>query len=178
MLSVRVFIALGALTGLAAGAAIVYAQGGSAITATPVVQKTPLPPQVEDIWKPAPTPKGGVAWSLLESTKEITRIENQIIYSRPDFPPAVRALEGKRIRVAGYMMALEKGAKQKRFVLLAYPPGCPFHFHALPDQFIEVLATTPVTLNEEDVTVVSGVLELTGEDERGIFYRLKQAKAD
>lgn len=176
MLSIRVFVALGALTGLAVGAGIAGAGGG--LQPTPVLETTPLPQQVEDIWKPAPTPKGGVAWSLLESTREITRLDKGIIYSKPVFPSEVKALAGKRIRVAGYMMALEKGPKQKHFVLLAYPPGCPFHFHALPNQFIEIYADTPVTLNEEDVTVVSGVLELLGHDERGIFYRMKQAKAD
>jgi hypothetical protein len=166
------------LTGLAIGAVIANAYGSPAAKLTPVLEIKPLPPKVEDVWKPAPTPKDGVAWSVLESTREITRTEKGIIYSKPAFPPAVRALKGKRIRVAGYMMALEKGAKQKHFALLAYPPGCPFHFHALPNQFIEVYADTPVTLNEEDVTVVSGVLELIGEDERGIFYRLKKGKAE
>lgn len=28
---------------------------------------------VEDVWKPAATPKGGVSWAVLEATKEQTR---------------------------------------------------------------------------------------------------------
>jgi hypothetical protein len=134
-------------------------------------------PAVEDIWQPAPTPRGGVAWSLLESTEETTRTVDGVIYSRPVFPQAVRALAGRRIVMAGYMMPLEPGATQRHFVLMAYPPGCPFHFHALPNQFIEVYADTAVPLNEMDATVVSGVLELTGEDESGVFFRLRQARA-
>jgi hypothetical protein len=58
-------------------------------------------------------------------------------------------------------------------VLLAYPPGCPFHFHAVPNQFIEVYADIPFPTNETRMIVVSGVLELTGQDESGIFYRMK-----
>ncbi len=132
---------------------------------------------VEDIWKPAATPRGGVSWEVLESTRETTRTDDQgYIVSKPVFPQQVRALEGKRIKVAGWMMPLEAGASQRRFVLLAYPPGCPFHFHAAPMQFIEVLASTPFETDEVNAHIVSGVLELTGEDESGIFYRLRNAR--
>lgn len=134
-------------------------------------------PAVEDIWQPAPTPRGGVSWALLESTEETTRIADGVIYSRPVFPANVRALAGRRITVAGYMMPLENGATQRHFVLMAYPPGCPFHFHALPDQFIEVYADQGVRLNETEATIITGVLELTGEDESGVFFRLRNARA-
>lgn len=69
-----------------------------------------------------------------------------------------------------------RARKQKHFVLLAYPPGCPFHFHALSNQFIEVYADTPFPTNESRVLVVRGVLKLTGQDESGIFYRMRGAK--
>ncbi|MEP3225629.1 MAG: DUF3299 domain-containing protein [Parasphingorhabdus sp.] len=131
---------------------------------------------VEDIWKPAATPKGGVSWKTLEATGEKTRKDKQgYIRSKPIFAPKVKALNGKRIKVAGWMMPLQNSAKQSNFVLLAYPPGCPFHFHAAPTQFIEVEADIPFPTNEKKVHVVSGVLELTGQDESGIFYRLKAA---
>jgi hypothetical protein len=87
----------------------------------------------------------------------------------------VKALAGKRVRVAGFMMPLENAAKQSHFVLLAYPPGCPFHMHAGPDQFIEVRASKPFPVEVERAIVVEGVLELTGEDESGIFFRLMGA---
>lgn len=134
-------------------------------------------PPVDDVWKPAATPPGGTSWRLLESTGETTRTDAQgFIVSKPIFPAQVKALAGKRIKVAGWMMPLSAGAKQKRFVLLGYPPGCPFHFHAAPNQFIEVFAETPFPTNETKVFVVSGVLELTGYDESGIFYRLRNAR--
>lgn len=134
-------------------------------------------PAVDDVWKPAATPPGGTSWKVLESTGETTRTDAQgFIVSKPRFTPQVKALEGKRIKVAGWMMPLSAGAKQKRFVLLGYPPGCPFHFHAAPNQFIEVFADTPFPTDENKLFVVSGVLELTGYDESGIFYRLRAAK--
>lgn len=132
---------------------------------------------VEDIWKPAATPKGGVSWKTLEATGETTRKDAEgYILSKPVFTSRVRALEGKRIKVAGWMMPLENAGKQKHFVLLGYPPGCPFHFHAAPTQFIEVYADTPFTTNETKMITVSGVLELTGEDESGIFYRMRKSR--
>lgn len=132
---------------------------------------------IKDVWKPASTPKGGVSWQLLESTKETTRkAPDGYIRSKPVFPAAVQALNGKRVRVAGFMMPLENASKQKHFVLMAYPPGCPFHTHALPNQFIEVNADQAFGVEIEQAIVVDGVLELTGMDESGIFYRMKAAR--
>lgn len=122
-------------------------------------------------------PQRGVLWTLLESTGETTRKDTQgYIVSKPKFPPQVKALAGKRIIVAGWMMPRTAGRTQKHFVLLGYPPGCPFHFHAAPNQFIEVYADTPFPTSETRVFTVSGVLELTGHDESGIFYRLRAAR--
>jgi|GEM_PF-425914 len=128
---------------------------------------------IEDIWKPAPTPAGGTSWSLLEAAKEVTRTDDAgYLISYPLFTREQRALEGKRIKVSGWMDPLQVGTKQNRFVLLGYPPGCPFHFHAAPMQFIEVMASTPFDTDRTNVITVSGVLELTGYDEGGVFYRL------
>lgn len=131
--------------------------------------------QIKDVWKPASTPRGGTPWSLLETTKETQRKQDGIIYSKPVFTPQVQALRGKRIKVSGWMMPLNTSARQTRFVLLAYPPGCPFHFHAMPNQFIEVLAPAGVALNERDPVTITGTLQLTGQDESGIFYRMVAA---
>jgi uncharacterized protein len=162
--------------------ALILSAALAAVTPGAVAQNakqigTSRPPAVDDVWKPAATPPGGTSWKLLESTGETTRTDSEgFIVSKPRFTPQVKALEGKRIKVAGWMMPLTAGSKQKRFVLLGYPPGCPFHFHAAPNQFIEVYAETPFPTNETKVFVVSGVLELTGYDESGIFYRLRDAR--
>lgn len=133
---------------------------------------------VEDVWQPARTPPGGTSWQLLETTRlnDRTDPKTHIIYTKPIFPPAIHAIAGKQIKVAGWMMPLENGARQRRFVLLGYPPGCPFHMHALPNQFIEVFAAAPVPVEEMRPIVITGTLELTGHDESGIFYRLRNAR--
>lgn len=131
-----------------------------------------------DVWQPARTPPGGTSWRLLETTRLNDRTDKKtgMIFTKPTFPPAIQALAGRQIKVAGWMMPLENGARQKHFVLLGYPPGCPFHMHALPNQFIEVYAVVPVRVDEMNPTVISGTIELTGQDESGIFYRLRNAR--
>lgn len=131
----------------------------------------------KDIWQPARTPAGGVPWTLLESTRIIDGHDaNAMVFSRPAFPATIAALAGHQVVVAGYMMPLDPTAGQKHFVLMGYPPGCPFHLHALPNQFVEVYATAPIALDEVNRTVLSGTLRLTGQDESGIFYRLDKAR--
>ena len=161
-----------------AAAAVLYGLSvGVTVSLQAQVPDPKLGPPIEDIWKPAATPKGGVSWKTLEATGETTRLNEQgYILSKPLLTPEVKKLAGKRIKVAGWMMPFETASTQTRFVLLGYPPGCPFHFHAAPNQFIEVMADTPFKTDETSVHIVSGVLELTGYDESGIFYRLKASK--
>jgi hypothetical protein len=159
------------LAALAAGPAASQTAGTSA----PYTDKQIA--DLKDVWKPAATPKGGVSWQVLESTKETTRkAADGYIRSKPVFPATVQALNGKKVRVSGFMMPLENASRQKHFVLMAYPPGCPFHTHAMPNQFIEVKADEAFAVDIEQAIVVEGVLELTGMDESGIFYRMKAAK--
>jgi len=167
MIAIALLLSAAAQPGLAALSQPVSLQ--------PIAMQQGVP--IDDIWQPAATPKGGVSWKLLESTKETTRkAEDGYIRSKPVFPAGVKSLNGKRVKVAGFMMPLENASRQKHFVLLAYPPGCPFHTHAMPNQFIEVRADVAFPVEIEQAIVVEGVLELTGQDESGIFYRLKASR--
>ncbi len=129
-------------------------------------------------WRPARTPPGGTSWALLESTRLNDRTDpsTRLISTRPIFPAGVRNLSGRRITVAGWMMPLDNGARQRHFVLLGYPPGCPYHLHALPNQFIEVYSTVPIRMDEVNPITITGTLELTGHDESGVFYKLRNAR--
>ena len=138
-------------------------------------QQRPAAP-TEAVWKPADTPPGGVPWSLLESTKEITRTDTKgYIRSKPVFPAKVKALDGKSVKVAGYMMPLQNGTLQRHFVLLAYPPDCPFHLNPNPMQFVEIKSKVGIGFDYR-VKVVQGTLKLGGHDEGGIFYRIWDAQ--
>lgn len=157
----------------------IFLASAAALLAAPAhaLQRQPRPAAPsESVWKPADTPPGGVPWSLLESTSEITRTDAQgYIRSKPVFPPKVKALDGKTVKVAGYMMPLQNGTLQKHFVLLAYPPDCPFHLNPNPMQFIEIKSKVGIGFDYR-VKVVKGTLRLGGHKEEGIFYRIWDAE--
>lgn len=161
----------------AASIAVAITLAGPLFGAMQDMGRTP-DPDIGDIWQPARTPPGGISWKLLEATKLDDRRDatSGIIYTKPVFPASIRALDGKQVKVAGWMMPLENAKTQKHWVLLGYPPGCPFHMHAMPNQFIEVKSAVPFPVNESKVHVVTGTLQLTGQDESGIFYRLVNAR--
>lgn len=159
------------LTALFAAAGLAFASPCFSALA----QSRPAAP-TESVWKPAATPPGGVSWSVLESTKEITRTgKDGYLYSKPAFSPQVLALRGKSIKVSGYMMPLQNGKAQTHFVLLAYPPDCPFHLNPAPMQFIEVKTSKPIAFDYGAKTI-EGTLQLLGEDEGGVFYRIHDGK--
>ena len=128
----------------------------------------------EAIWKPAPTPPGGVAWQVLETAKEDPAAAKAGAV-KPVYPATVRSLAGKKVKINGYMLPLGKGASQSHFVLLAYPPDCPFHLNPGPQQFIEVKVSSPVAMNY-DVRTIEGTLELAGNDGSGVFYKIRDGK--
>lgn len=129
----------------------------------------------ETIWKPAAAPPGGISWATLESTREIQRRQAGTIYSKPAFSRPVKALAGTRIKVSGYVMPLQTSSKQTHFVLLAYPPDCPFHLNPAPNQFIEIKTAAPIAVRS-GVQSFEGQLVLGGQDESGIFYMMRDSR--
>lgn len=80
-----------------------------------------------------------------------------------------------RIKVSGYVLPLQNSARQTHFVLLAYPPYCPYHLNPAPTQFIEVRTAVPIKV-KAGVQSFEGQLVLGGQDESGIFYRLNTSR--
>jgi len=153
---------------LPAVAMAVFVMAGPAVLAQSALKPS------ESVWKPAPTPPGGVAWQVLESTKEDPAAAKAGTI-KPVFPADVKALAGKRVKINGYMLPLGKGASQTHFVLLAYPPDCPFHLNPGPQQFIEVKMSSAIPMNY-DVRTIEGTLELAGNDGSGVFYKISNGK--
>jgi hypothetical protein len=129
-------------------------------------------------------PEGAIDWKVFGQTKEIeiktTRnVDGDIQdleYVKPDFPDAVRKLDGQQITVKGFMFPLEESDDQKTFLFGPFPMSCPFHYHVGPSMVIEVHADQhPVKFSYDPVTI-TGQLELVPSDwENSIFYRLKDA---
>jgi hypothetical protein len=128
-------------------------------------QAVPLPSR--------PLPKSGdlLGWDVLG------RVDFKMTPERyvPQFSPEIKALDGKEVRIAGFMLPLEAGKKQKRILLTRMPVTCTFCLPGGgPESVIEVHLRKPLDYTWEGV-VLSGRLMLLPDDPTSLFYRLVDA---
>jgi hypothetical protein len=117
-----------------------------------------------------PERAGVVSWRTLAevtSVKQGARMVNE-------FSPAILTLDKRDVKVQGFMIPLDMGDKQKRFLLSAVPPHCAFCMPAGPDAVVEIIARTPVKFGFEPI-VVSGKFAVLRDDANGVLYRLTDA---
>ena len=122
--------------------------------------------------KPLPELKGVVSWRTLAQVEAVRQKDRFV----PQFSSNVLALDKKEVKLQGFMLPLDMGERQKRFILTALPPSCAFCLPGGPDQLVEVQAKTPVKYGFEPV-VVSGRLVVLKDDPMGLYYRLTDAVA-
>jgi hypothetical protein len=115
-------------------------------------------------------PKGLLSWKTLAQVEEV-KVNNRIV---PKFSAQITALDSKEVRLQGFMMPLEPGMKQKRFLLSANVPSCPFCMPGGPDSLIEVLCRKPIAFNMEPI-IISGRLSVLSDDPTGLWYRVTDA---
>lgn len=117
-----------------------------------------------------PELKGVVSWKTLAKVEEV-KVNNRLV---PKFSTEIAALDSKEIKLQGFMMPLEAGKKQKRFLLSANVPSCPFCMPGGPDSLIEVLCKEPIAFSMEPI-VISGKFSVLKEDPTGLWYRVNEA---
>ncbi|GAB3540797.1 hypothetical protein GCM10027343_10420 [Noviherbaspirillum agri] len=117
-----------------------------------------------------PEIKGVVSWDTLANVKQI-KTKDRIL---PEFSKEISALNGKEVKVQGFMMPLEPGEKQKHFLLSLMPQSCNFCLPAGPEGVVEVKSKAPVKYTFEPV-VVSGKMSILRDDPMGLYYRLTDA---
>ncbi len=120
--------------------------------------------------KPLPEMKGVVSWKTLAEVQTIKQKDKFV----PEFSTGIAALDKKEVKLQGFMMPLEMGDKQKRFILTSMPPSCAFCMPGGPDQLVEVQAKSPVKYGFEPI-VLSGKLTVLRDDPMGLYYRLTDA---
>ena len=126
-------------------------------------------------------PEGAQDWKTFGKT-EVINVETKDAegfdwqYYKPGFQPELKALDGKKIRIKGFMFPLDETEEQKLFLFGPFPLNCPFQYHVQANLVIEVQAAKPVSFTYDPV-VIEGTLELVPEDrENSTFYRLKYAR--
>ena len=118
-----------------------------------------------------PERKDIVSWKLLGQVEPV-KVKDKLL---PQFSDAVLALDQKTVKVQGFMLPLEAGAKISHFLLSAIPQSCPFHLHVGgAESLIEVRTTKAVAFTWDGV-VFTGKLSVLKNDPEGVIYRLTDA---
>ena len=111
-----------------------------------------------------------VPWEALAQVT-VTKQKDRYV---PEFSKQIVALDKREVRLRGFMLPLEQGARQKHFLLSAQPPECAFCMPGTAEQFAEVRTRTPVKYVTEPITL-SGTLTLVRDESGGLLYRLNEA---
>ena len=151
------------VTFIAGSAALFVASSGAV---TPVPNEGALPPASSFL----PEKPGFTSWRVLGQV-ELVKQDRKMV---PKFESAVTALDGKVVKVQGFMMPLDIGDKQRRFLLVAAPPHCAFCLPAGPDAMIEVRAKSDIRYGF-DAVALSGKLQVLKDDPAGLYYRIVDA---
>lgn len=132
-----------------------------------LASRPPAKPDHPSNWLEAP---GVVPWYTLSKVRFGQRDGRPTL----QFGDGIQALDGKEIRLRGYVTPLQLGTSQKHFLLSTKPPGCAFCIPAGPDETVEVFCKTPIKYSLEPVTV-AGKFAVLANDPGGLFYRMADA---
>lgn len=117
-----------------------------------------------------PERSGVVTWKTLAQVEPVKQGGKMI----PSFSREILALDRTDVKVQGFMIPLDIGDKQKRFLISAVPPHCQFCLPAGPDALVEVEAKTAVAYTFDPI-VVSGRFAVVKDDPSGVLYRMTGA---
>jgi hypothetical protein len=145
---------------------------GAALTAHAITPVPPagLPSATDYSSTLLPERAGVVSWRTLAKVTPVKQGGRMV----NEFAPEVLTLDQRDVKVQGFMIPLDMGDKQKRFLLSAVPPHCSFCMPAGPDAVVEIIARTPVKFAFEPI-VVSGRFVVLKDDANGVLYRLTDA---
>jgi uncharacterized protein len=121
-------------------------------------------------------PEGVVGWDTLGKldvrTEVIAPLQARF---HTDYSKEIKALDGREVKLMGFIYPLEGGLEHKRFLLTAWPPSCPFCLPAGPSQMVEVVCEEPVEFTEGAI-LMAGTFELLEDDPSGMYYRMQDAR--
>jgi hypothetical protein len=112
-------------------------------------------------------------WKLLNSTKVTSDRKKGVMLAA--FPEPVKALDGKPMQIAGFILPLEATPQFERFLLTKTNFACGFCPPPLPTEVIEVKLGRGKAKATLDPVKVRGRLELVASSEESVFYRLHDA---
>ena len=95
-----------------------------------------------------------------------------------EFGKTVQSLEGKSVKILGFMMPLEGSLEQKHFILSMLPlDGCQFCAPGTQAQFLEVKVEEGKGIRYTyDPIEIAGTFELIPDAPMGVYFLVKEAK--
>jgi hypothetical protein len=117
-----------------------------------------------------PERAGVVSWKTLSHVEPVKQ-DGRMVAA---FSKEILGLDRTDVKVQGFMIPLDIGEKQKRFLLSAVPPHCQFCLPAGPDEIVEIEARSPVAYTFDPI-VVGGRFSVVKDDATGILYRMTGA---
>ena len=118
---------------------------------------------------PLPEVDGAVPWDIL-SKVDLVFDDNDLV---PDYADAIRELDGKRIKMVGFVLPLDSNGRRQ--LLSVNSPHCPFCLPAGPEGFVELNCEEPLDFTTEPV-VVTGVFKIRLQDWNGYYYRMDEVR--
>jgi uncharacterized protein len=121
-------------------------------------------------------PEGVIGWDVLGNMDvDVEVIAPLQSIFHVDYTAEVKALDGRRIELMGFIYPLAAGVAHERFLLTAWPPSCPFCLPAGPAQMVEVHAAEPIAFTDGAVQL-GGTFEVLEDDPSGMYYRMRDAR--
>jgi len=115
-----------------------------------------------------------ITWNTLADVKYQRRLneEYDLYFMYPAFGAKVKSLEGKLIRIRGYMIPVDEYGR--RYVISARPMAqCFFCGGAGPESLIELqLKKNGLRFKTDEIRTVTGILRLNGNDIDHLSYIL------
>ena len=121
-----------------------------------------------------PEVDGAVSWDLLGG---VDSREGNHGLLEPIFNDELRQLDGREVKIQGFMMPLDNSEKQRHFLVTRTPPSCFYCLPGGPESVIEVKAQRPLAFSFDPV-VLAGTMRLVENGDMGLFYRLEDARLD
>jgi len=119
-----------------------------------------------------PEQAGVVSWRTLAQVEMVQKGINLV----PAFSKDILSLDATDVKLQGFVIPLEMGQAQKRFLIAAVPAECQFCMPAGPEAMVEVVARAPVKVGFAPI-VLAGKFSVLKDEAGGLLYRLSDAVA-
>lgn len=118
---------------------------------------------------------GVISWDTLRELDVVYETKGPGMTDfRTSFTSTLLALDGRTVKLIGFIYPIEATERHQRFLLSAYPPSCPFCLPGNATEMVEVLARSPLRFTNDPI-VLEGRFELMRDDPSGLLYRLHDA---